>query len=195
MQEVMERDEQIELIKHNITHLCDIFNFNLLLDYLLDSDFFEAPASTRFHGSYKGGLAIHTYNVYNELYPILKERTTLFNPNEVAFKLALCHDLCKIGVYKTEMRNTKNEKGEWIKVPFYIFDDPYPYGHGEKSVQLAELWGVELTAEEKLAIRWHMGAFDQAVKGGFNISPVFESNKLALYLHIADMLATYGGNE
>ena len=36
-----------------------------LLNWLLTTDFFEAPASTRFHGAYKGGLVDHSLNVYD----------------------------------------------------------------------------------------------------------------------------------
>lgn len=180
----------VEVAKTHIIYFCEYFGYDILLDELRNSDFFTAPASTKYHGNFEGGLALHCYNVFEELYKILEDRLYI-NAKEVAFKLAICHDLCKIGVYKIDYRNVKNENGEWVKAPYYLFDDTFPYGHGEKSVQTAELLDVPLNPQEKMAIRWHMGEFDTSVKGGFNISNVFNKWHLAVYLHIADMLATY----
>lgn len=103
----------------------------------------------------------------------------------------LGHDLCKANFYKVETRNAKNEAGEWVQVPYYTVDDQLPYGHGEKSVYILSRF-IELTEAEAMAIRWHMGGFDDAVKGGsYALSRVFEKYPLALALHIADMQATY----
>ena len=89
------------------------------------------------------------------------------------------------------MRNRKNDRGEWEKVPFYAIDDQFPYGHGEKSVYLIERF-VRLKTEEAVAIRWHMGGFDDAVKGGsYALTGAFEKYPLALKLHMADMYASY----
>ena len=79
--------------------------------------------------------------------------------------VSLLHDLCKAGFYKTELRNRKNDRGEWEKVPVYAVDDQFPYGHGEKSVFLIERF-MRLRTEEAIAVRWHMGGFDESVKGG-----------------------------
>ena len=107
-----------------------------LLAWLEGTDFFTAPASTRFHAAYEGGLLDHSLNVYNVL--ISKH----FNPEtddlESYTIVSLLHDLCKAGFYKTELRNRKNDRGEWEKVPVYAVDDQFPYGHGEKSVFLIE---------------------------------------------------------
>ena len=76
-------------------------------------------------------------------------------------------------------------------MPFYTVEDQFPYGHGEKSVYLIERF-MRLKTEEAVAIRWHMGGFDDAVRGGsFVISAAFEKYPLALLLHLADMQATY----
>ena len=105
-----------------------------LLAWLEGTDFFTAPASTRFHAAYEGGLLDHSLNVYNVL--ISKH----FNPEtddlESYTIVSLLHDLCKAGFYKTELRNRKNDRGEWEKVPVYAVDDQFPYGHGDKSVFL-----------------------------------------------------------
>ena len=66
-----------------------------------------------------------------------------------------------------------------------------PYGHGEKSVFLIERF-MKLKVEEAVAIRWHMGGFDDAAKGGcFAISEAYDKYPLAVKLHIADLKATY----
>ena len=149
-----------------------------LLAWLEGTDFFTAPASTRFHAAYEGGLLDHSLNVYNVL--ISKH----FNPEtddlESYTIVSLLHDLCKAGFYKTELRNRKNDRGEWEKVPVYAVDDQFPYGHGEKSVFLIERF-MRLRTEEAIAVRWHMGGFDESVKGGYNvvkIDPNYEPKQI-----------------
>lgn len=120
-----------------------------LLAWLETTDFFTAPASTRFHGSYEGGLLEHSLNVYDAFQKLFGQ------DGDDADSVILCtllHDVCKAGFYKTEMRNRKNEQGQWEQVPFYTVDDQFPYGHGEKSVYLVERF-VRLKTEEAVAIR------------------------------------------
>ncbi|MCX7614284.1 MAG: hydrolase [Clostridiales bacterium] len=161
-----------------------------LYTWIAGTDFFTAPASTRFHAAYEGGLLEHSLNVFHNLVARYPEG----GGYEVE-SLAICgllHDLCKVEFYKVSTRNVKNEaKGCWEKVPFYIIDERFPYGHGEKSVFLIERF-MSLTAEEALAIRWHMGGFDSDAKaGGYSISAAFSKCPLAVMLHIADLEATY----
>ena len=149
------------------------------------TDFFTAPASTRFHGACKEGLIIHSLNVYD----LLKKRNDedkAYSEETVAI-VSLLHDLCK-----ATTRNVKNEiTGQWEKVPYYSIDDQYPYGHGEKSVYLIERF-MRLSPEEAIAIRWHMGGFDETVKGGgYNVGNAFNRYPLAVKLHISDLEATY----
>ena len=112
--------------------------------------------------------------------------------NEDTFAVcALLHDLCKVKFYKTSTRNVKNEQtGQWEKVPYYTIDDEFPYGHGEKSVYLIERF-VKLKPEEAVAIRWHMGGFDDSARAGFSISQAFEKYPLAVKLHLSDLESTY----
>ena len=114
-----------------------------------------------------------------------------YSPESIAI-CGLLHDLCKANFYKVSTRNVKNEQtGKWEKVPFYQVEDQFPYGHGEKSVWLIERF-MRLTVEEAAAIRWHMGGFDDAVRGGsFAVSGAFESWPLCVELHIADLRASY----
>ena len=102
---------------------------------------------------------------------------------------ALLHDLCKAQFYKVSTRNVKNEEtGNWEKVPFYAVDDIFPYGHGEKSVFLIERF-MKLRIEEAMAIRWHMGGFDD--NSGYTIGIAYQKYPLAVKLHLADLESTY----
>ncbi len=159
-----------------------------LLAWLENQDFFTAPASTRYHAAYEGGLVEHSLNVYH----VLMERFDPARDNAESFALvSLLHDVCKTGFYAIEMRNRKNKLGQWESVPFYTVDDQFPYGHGEKSVYLIERF-LRLTTEEAVAIRWHMGGFDEAVRGGsFALAHAYEKYPLAVKLHMADLEATY----
>jgi hypothetical protein len=108
--------------------------------------------------------------------------------------IAICgllHDVCKANFYKPETRNRKNSHGKWEAYKAYAIDDQLPFGHGEKSVYIINSF-MKLTREEAMAIRWHMGAFDDAVKGGCNaLSKAFSLYPLAVMLHTADLQATY----
>ena len=152
------KERFIELYKTNIKRP----GSEKLLEYLLSphSDFFEAPASARFHGSYDGGLLEHSLNVYDCLKDYLqRERvkdTYQMNYSEETIAIvSLLHDLCKINCYKKGTRNVKKD-GQWIQVPNYEYDDQLPYGHGEKSVYMISGY-MRLTREEAFAIRYHMG--------------------------------------
>ena len=165
-----------------------------LFNWLEQSDFFTAPASTRFHGAFEGGLVVHSVSVY--------ERLEWENPQTRAIA-ALLHDLCKVNFYKPKWNNVKvycengskwdkGGKFEWEQHQGYEIDDQLPYGHGEKSVYLIRNH-MGLTEEEALAIRWHMGGFDATVRGGetYGVNSTFERYPLAVQLHIADLKATY----
>lgn len=157
-----------------------------LLDWILKSDFFTAPASTKYHGSYEGGLCEHSINVYKQLTKLADGKGY---SQETLLIVALLHDLCKVDFYTTDFRNVKNSQGMWERVPYYTVDDKLPYGHGEKSVYIISGF-LKLTREEAMAIRWHMGGFDASASTG-TMSTAFEMFPLAVLLHVADMLATY----
>lgn len=179
------KEKFIRLYQENITR----DGAQDLLDWLVKTDFFTAPASTRFHSAYAGGLVEHSVNVYE----VLRERYFEPSDSEESFAIAaLLHDLCKAQFYKLGTRNVKNEStGQWEKVPYYTIEDKFPYGHGEKSVFLIERF-MKLRLDEAVAIRWHMGGFDDAVRGGsFAVSDAYNTYPLAVKLHIADLAATY----
>lgn len=165
-----------------------------LLEFLEKSDFFTAPASTRFHGAYEGGLLQHSLNVYECLVdflarPRVKERYKLNPTTETMAITALLHDVCKVNFYTVQMRNSKNDKtGQWEKIPFYAIDDKLPYGHGEKSVYMISGF-MRLSREEAMAIRWHMGF--SGIEDKNTIGKALEMFPLAFALSVADMEASY----
>jgi hypothetical protein len=166
-----------------------------LLEYLCSktSDFFTAPASQRYHGSYEGGLLEHSLNVYDCLVdflsrPRVKELYRMEYPQESVAIAALLHDICKINTYKPGTRNVKDERGVWQAVPSYEYEDKLPYGHGEKSVYIITGF-MRLTREEAFAIRYHMGF--SGIEDKRNIGDAFERFPLAFALNVADMEATY----
>ena len=167
-----------------------------LLDFLTSpdkSDFFTAPASTRYHGAYEGGLLEHSLNVYECLDDFCKTNRFrnkfgfTFSDESIAIA-ALLHDICKVNFYKTEMRNVK-KNGVWESVPYYTIEDNLPYGHGEKSVYIASGY-MKLTREEAFAIRYHMG-YSSDREDPRNVSLAFEMFPLAFAVHVADSEATY----
>lgn len=173
-----------------------------LIDFLTRSDFFVAPASTRFHLSYEGGLATHSLHVYYRLYELMGHdgnikdgdiRTVL---DSVAI-VGLLHDICKVSFYKKTIGSRKtgekypNGKPVWEEYVKYEVDDQLPLGHGEKSLYMIQGF-IRLTREEAFAIRWHMGFSDNDFKaGGYSLGKAFEKYPLALAAHIADLQATY----
>lgn len=191
----MSKEQFIEIYKEHINR----DGSDALLAWLEKSDFFIAPASTKYHGAFEGGLCEHSLNVYERLKDVCASEFVFhgqFWPEDenVANSIALCallHDVCKAEFYKVDYRNAKDTNGVWQKVPYYTVDDQLPYGHGEKSVYIVSGF-LKLTREEAMSIRWHMGGFDDSVKGGsYALSEAFKKYPLALLLHIADMQATY----
>lgn len=162
-----------------------------LRQWLSSSDFFVAPASTKYHGSYEGGLIEHSLNVYNCLVEELEcsGLSDSYSSETVAI-VSLLHDVCKANFYKKGTRNVK-ENGQWVAKEVFEIDEKFPCGHAEKSVIILQNF-LSLSAEEIYAIRAHMGGFDTSVKGGdYFIGKIFEKSRLAVLLHIADMKATY----
>lgn len=159
-----------------------------LLKWLESTDFFSAPASTKYHGAYPGGLVDHSLNVYVAFYePLdavkiwdLAARLNM-KQEELSETIAICtllHDVCKADYY------------EPLDGGGYRVKDRFPFGHGEKSVFLISRF-MSLTDGEALAIRWHMGAYDDAARGGSRtLSEAMRVNPLVYELHAADMRAT-----
>ncbi len=192
----------LELVKDYI-HRKDI---DRLLEWLDTTDWYDAPASTKFHLSCKGGLLEHSINVFERLKRLIKmEYNDVGNEcpysDETLAIVSLFHDFCKIGCYKSEYKNvktysefgTKRDAGgrfDWESVQGYKFDEDFVYGyHGPKSVYLIQKF-IELSPDESRAIATHMGAYDRP-NGDFTIGNVFEKCPLALLLHTADCMASF----
>ena len=163
--------------------------------------FFEAPASTAFHLNEQGGLVKHSLNVYDEavaLADIQKklcpEQAGKFSDKSIAIA-SLLHDVCKAEIYREAKKSRKNNDGRWEYYKGYDVDySPFPIGHGEKSVIRLLQWGLELTEDEMLAIRWHMGAFDlpfQSPEAKANLNVAKNKCPLIALISAADGLATH----
>lgn len=174
----------IELCNKNISRA----GIEDLLGYLDKSDFFTAPASTKFHGSYTGGLCEHSLNVYDELVRIagLYKSRSETSMESIAI-VSLFHDLCKVNLYGIEKRNRKNDAGQWESHDAYNIAEKFCFGgHGSKSVFIVQNY-MKLTAEEAAAINCHMGSWD----GNKDVSKAFEQFPLAWMLHVADEASTF----
>ena len=171
-----------------------------LLAWLKSTDFFTAPAGAKHHGAHAGGLVEHSVNVYRRLWQIVLVETDRAMPapdleesvEETVAILALLHDVCKVGVYHLEPGRWRNpETGKWEDRQEYKFRDPFPLGHGEKSLYLIAKH-MDLTKEEALAIRWHMGAYDAAARSDLrDLSAAMAMTPWVWRLQEADMCATY----
>lgn len=182
----MSKDKFVSIYEHFIVRP----GAENLLNYIESTDFFTAPASTKFHGAHEGGLCEHSVNVFNELVRLLKAYPEVKVSGETAAIVSLLHDLCKADCYKTEMRNRKNEDGRWVQVPFYTFKEDFCYGgHGAKSVYLIQKH-MALTDEEATAINCHMGPWDRS-PNDYSVGNAFEQCPLAWLVHVADESATY----
>jgi hypothetical protein len=174
-----------------------------LLEWLEESDFYKAPASTRFHLCKEGGLVEHSLNVYRRLVRLCEAEygELTEDQHEIAAIISLFHDLCKIDFYKPEWKNVKvyQERGskfdnggrfEWETKLGYSVDEGFCFGyHGPKSAFLIERF-IRLTPEEAVAVSCHMGAFDRS-PNDYAISNAFERYPLALLLHMADCMASF----
>ena len=198
--EVSTMDRKAEFMKIWTERVQREYADDLLAWLERETDFFEAPASTRHHGAHPGGLLDHSLNVYHRLRAIVCVETygattsdlLAEDVEETVAVLALLHDVCKVNCYHTETRRRKNpETGYWEDYQTYAFRDPLPLGHGEKSLYLIQRH-MDLEPEEALAIRWHMGAYDNAAKGdGRALSAAMAASPWVWRLQQADMCAAW----
>lgn len=184
------REEFEQVFKENIKRE----GSTALFDWLIKSDFFTAPSSSKYHCAFKGGLCLHSVNVYkrlknNVIMEYGENYQSVISDESIAI-MALLHDLCKTNFYKEDFRNVK-VNGAWEQQPYYSVDDQLPYGHGEKSVYMISGF-MKLTREEAMAINWHMGGFDVRVQSnGNSLRGAYYQFPLCVLLHVADLQATY----
>lgn len=207
MQTVEENTRRFEELLASV----DRAGIDKLLGYIRKTDFYRAPASTRFHLACEGGLLQHSLNVYDCL--VAKKESPVWKPvlaeipDESLIIMALLHDLCKANFYKEGAKNQKTYDPEkvseaepwqrkhdqmgdfiWETVKTYQVDDQLPLGHGEKSVMLIQCY-IRLTMQEVMAIRWHMG-FSEAKENYNAVGQAMEKYPVVLALHEADLEAT-----
>lgn len=181
----------------NLLASVDRLGMDKVIDYLNKSDFFTAPASTKYHGNFEGGLAEHSYNVY-QLFKLKNEQYNLKLPEETVIIAAVLHDFCKTDFYKKGIKNVKqgkkiNYRGQevdnWVEKEVWEVEDSYPIGHGEKSVILLQQL-MTLTFEEIMLIRWHMGGFETK-ENAMTMYNAYKMFPACVALHSADMEASY----
>lgn len=183
-----------------------------LIEFIRNSDFYTAPASTRYHLAEEGGLLLHSLHVYDAL--VSKKNNPMWKDalknvsEETMIIVALLHDVCKTYFYGQEMKNQKTYDEEkvksarakdikhdsngdfiWETVPVYTIDDKYPLGHGNKSVVFIMQY-IKLSMEEIAAITHHMGAYCDS-KEWNTLGQAYTKYPLALALHEADLESTY----
>lgn len=158
-----------------------------LLKWLETTDFFSAPASTKYHGSYAGGLLEHSLNVYDEMKRLLNAYPEVKVSEESIIICTLFHDLCKADFYAVEKKSRKTEDGQWEKYDAYVVKEKLCFGgHGSKSMFLVGHF-ISLSSEEAVAINCHMASWD----GNTDVGNAFEQFPFAWLLHVADESATY----
>ena len=182
----------------------DRSGMDVLIKYIQKSDFYDAPASTRFHSCHEGGLLEHSLNVMDCVLNKLSNPSWADILNEIGRESiiisTLLHDICKSNYYAVDYKNKKiydehgtksdnNGRFDWKSVPVYVVDDKFPYGHGEKSVMMIEEF-IKLKPVERYAIRWHMG-FTEPKENWNMLSAAIRKYPFILVLHEADLESTY----
>lgn len=128
--------------------------------------FFTAPASAGHHLNIEGGLVLHSINtckaalsIWEGMKPLEPSLATEVKRDSIIIA-SLLHDVCKSDIYKRSVKKRKNALGQWEDCEGYkVSYKDFPMGHGEKSVILLLCSGLDLSDDEMLAIRWHMGAW------------------------------------
>lgn len=211
-----EREAMIEVFEEYLSRV-HREGMDRLLDYIRKSDFYAAPASTKCHSSFEGGLLYHSLQVYD----CLEKKTSGSEYNvwraqldtdkvdaESIIIVGLLHDICKTYFYGSELRNQKtydldkvatadrrqvkhDNNGDfiWETVPVYTVEDKVPYGHGEKSVMMIEEY-IKLKPVERYAIRWHMG-FTEPKESWNTLKEAIKKYPLVLAVIEADLEATF----
>lgn len=143
-------------------------------------EFITAPASTKYHGNYEGGLIDHSITVTNALSDLTNKLNLKWERTESTIVVGIFHDLCKIDNY------IATPKG---KNPYKMNENNVIDGHGEKSIIYLQEY-IDLTEEEMLCIRWHMGAYETDTNKWNVLGRAIEKYPNVLYTHTADMIAS-----
>lgn len=180
-----------------------------VLEWLESTDFYTAPASTKYHLSVEGGLCQHSLNVFWRMVDLSNmyfektedEENVVYNgislETEGAFSIeniaivALFHDICKANCYVRDFRNVKVD-GKWTQVEYWSWQEQFVYGHGSKSVYILQQF-MRLAIDEAQAIRFHMGGREDPLSETYErqYARIFESSKFAVLLYMADTMAAW----
>lgn len=195
MQEIMskeELEEQKEMIL-DLLRSTERDGIDKLADYLSDStDFFTAPASTRFHNNFSGGLAQHCLNVYENFKSLLEIKGVEMSEDSIII-CALLHDLCKCNTYVVETRNRKNEQGQWEKYNIWATnkDVDIPLPHSSRSIAIIRKF-IKLSIKEELTIFYHMGPYGGEDYEYRNmLKAANEKYPQTVLFYVADTIASY----
>ncbi len=190
--------------------LYDVKRDNARIDELIlkleGSDFFYAPASTKYHNSYEGGLCDHSLNVYYNLKSLVRNKHLEDRISEDSIIICgLLHDISKMNLYEKSIKNEKvySEYGtkhdnmgnfDWVaKETYKIKDvhDRFLYGNHEETSEYMVRTYIPLKLEESIAILNHHGSTSYDCVPIESVAPKFEKYPLAALLHVADMISTY----
>lgn len=180
-----------------------------VLEWLESTDFYTAPASTKYHLSVEGGLCQHSLNVFWRMVDLSNmyfektedEEDVIYNGSSLetdgAFSIeniaivALFHDICKANCYVRDFRNVKVD-GKWTQVEYWSWQEQFVYGHGSKSVYILQQF-MRLAIDEAQAIRFHMGGREDPLSETYErqYARIFESSKFAVLLYMADTMAAW----
>ena len=195
MQEIMSKEaleEQKEMIL-DLLRSTERDGIDKLSDYLFDStDFFTAPASTRFHNNFSGGLAQHCLNVYENFKSLLEIKGIEMSEDSIII-CALLHDLCKCNTYVVETRNRKNEQGQWEKYNIWATnkDVDIPLPHSSRSIAIIRKF-IKLSIKEELTIFYHMGPYGGEDYEYRNmLKAANEKYPQTVLFYVADTIASY----
>lgn len=161
--------------------------------------FFSAPASAGHHMNVEGGLVQHSLNTCKAAFAIWEGMKALEPSLDTEVKKesiiisALLHDVCKADIYKRSVKKRKNKLGQWEDCEGYkVSYKDFPMDHGEKSLVVILLSGLELYDDEMLAIRWHMGAWglnQNSFEDVRNYDTAQKEYPLVAIIHAADVMA------
>ena len=161
------------------------------LEYLKTGGFTTAPASTKYHGNYPGGLFEHSVAVMDTLVKLTKDNRLDWCREESPFIVGLFHDLCKCDQYKAVWGDSIKVARAHIQCPeidHYEYNDNLLLkGHGDKSVMILSQF-MRLTEEEVVCIRYHMGAYEKDDWQGYDLA--IRKYPTVLWTHQADMIAS-----
>ena len=177
-----------------------------LITKLESSDFFYAPATTQYYGSYPGGLCEHSLQVLDNMLALgeslqLGERV----PYRSIVIVALLHEMCKMNKYELGFKNVKNHhpkgkltdgngKFDWESVSTYQsrpLENRFVYGTDGETSEFMVRQFINLTLEESVAIMNYKGDSDGNQSRGTNLANIFGRYPLAALLHSADVLACF----